>query len=446
MRYVRRFAALTIALAMIVAASLFWPGPETDTAPTTGADPQPVRILLAAVGDLLMHMPVVNSAYDRDTGGYDFSGMFAPVTSYLSCADYTIANLETRLAGPAGGYHGYPLFNTPAELARDLREAGIDLLATANNHSLDMGWDGIVKTLHNIEAAGLAHVGTYRAPSEKATPFIADVRGIKLAFLNYTATTNGLPIPPGKEFAVNLLDPATVIAEADAARKLGADLVVAVLPFGLEYQRQPGEDQRRLAHELCASGVDVIIGSHPHVVQPIERVTVQRGGQPYTCVIAYSLGNFISNQRWRYSDSGIILYLDIEKTDEGTFVRGVSYLPVWVQKRMNGTRCEYRVLPVHPDVSSAARNQLLPEEQRRLAEVWEEVTTHLSNPAAGILPYGTPAATDCQDGRSPVKYETFYKSRDNGRPGISQPAAPRPASYGRCTGMGWEQPGAGGTR
>jgi len=417
MRYARHLAVLATSLVIIATASVLWPTPQTDTAPATIGDAPPVCITLAAVGDLLMHMPVVHSAYDSNTGRYDFREIFAPVVSYLSYPNYTIANLETRLAGATWGYYGYPLFNTPAELACNLRDAGVDLLATANNHSLDMGWDGIVNTLDNIDAAGLAHIGTYRSAAEKATPFIVNVHGIKLAFLNYTASTNGLPVPPGKEFAVNLLDPAAVIAEAEAARNLGADLVIAVLHFGVEYQRWPSEDQRRLATELCAHGVDVIIGSHPHVVQPVERITVQRGSKTHQCVVAYSLGNFISNQRWRYSDSGIILYLEIKKTPEGTGVGGINYLPVWVQKRMEDGRWRYRILPAQPDILAAAGTRLSPAEEARLAEVWEEITAHLNNPAQRILPYGTSVSTGSPGGHFPARPETSCKSQGSGRPG-----------------------------
>lgn len=415
MRHLLPFAAPAALLAVLVSAIVFWPANKTTSG--TEEEPPPVRITVAALGDLLMHMPVVNSVYDTTTGTYDFGQIFAPIVPYISSPDYTVANLETRLAGASKGYCGYPLFNTPADLAHHLRKAGIDLLATANNHSLDMGWDGIVHTLDNIDAAGIAHIGTYRSPAEKKRPFIANVNGVKLAFLNYTASTNGIPVPPGREFAVNILEPSAAVAEAEAARKMGADLVIAVLHFGVEYQRQPGEEQRHLVRELCARGVDVIIGSHPHVVQPIERFTVQRGNKAYPCVVAYSLGNFISNQRWRYSDSGIILYLEIEKNARGAFVRSVRYLPVWVQKKTGGARWQYRVLPAHPAVTASTGTDLAPAERRRLAQVWEELTAHLNNPAQGIAPYEEFVSRDSQGGRSPGKPETSYKNQGNDRPG-----------------------------
>ncbi|MEW6193023.1 MAG: CapA family protein [Bacillota bacterium] len=375
----------TLTVTAVCGFLFLWP-PER-LAPALWRHREPAtRVTIAAVGDLLMHMPVVNSARDLQTGGYDFSRIFAPVKPYLKSPDYTVANLETRLAGPSHGYRGFPYFNTPADLARDLRDTGVDLLSTANNHSLDFGWRGIVATLDNLDAAGVAHVGTYRSPGEK-TPFLADIRGIKVAFLNYTATTNGLPLPPGKEFAVNLLNPEAVAADARAARRQGADLVAAVLHFGVEYQRHPDEAQRELAARLCTNGVDVIISSHPHVVQPIEKITVTRDGDPHTCVVAYSLGNFISNQRWRYSDSGIILYLHLEKDRTRTRVRGVEFLPLWVQRAQAAGRWQFRVLPVHPMIDPATDIPLTAADKKRMSQVWEELCAHLKKPAQGILPY-----------------------------------------------------------
>ena len=380
-----RLLAAILAMALLLPSGCLQHQPAE---PTFSPPPNPaVHITVAAAGDLLMHNTIVNSAYNSKNGRYDFGPDFAAVAPYLQTPDYTIANLETRLAGPSLGYSGYPRFNTPAELAQAVREAGVDLVSTANNHSLDMGWTGIVNTLDNLDAAGVAHIGTYRSPAEKTSPLIVDIRGIKLAWLNYTATTNGLPLPPHKDFAVNLLNPETVAAEAREARRNGADLVLAVIHFGIEYQRFPDASQRQTAHKLAEAGVDVIINSHPHVVQPIEVLTVQReDGRTYNCIAAYSLGNFISDQRWRYSDSGIILYLDIVKDQTGTSVQGISYLPVWVQKSTAGGRLSYRVLPVSPDAPVTTDNSLTVAEKARMAQVWEELTTHLNDPAHGIRP------------------------------------------------------------
>lgn len=381
------WAVITLTVMVTAICVFFSLWPAKTLAPGVWKHDPSIRITVAAVGDLLMHLPLVNSVKNVETGRYDFSRIFAPINPYLKFPDYTVANLETKLAGSKYGYRGYPLFNTPVDLAEHLRNSGVDLVTTANNHTLDYGWDGIVATLDNLDAAELAHTGTYRNPAEKTVPFIAEIRGVRIAFLNYTATTNGLPLPKGKPFAVNILNLRAVAEETYAARKQGADLVVAMLHFGAEYQRRPDESQRRLAADLFAAGVDAIIGTHPHVVQPIEKVTVNRDGDLHTCIAAYSLGNFVSDQRYRYADSGIVLYLHIEKAAGKTSILGVEYLPFWVHRSSASGRWQFRVLPVHPEIAPETDLPLTTTDEQRIAQVWEELFAHLNNPAQGIIPY-----------------------------------------------------------
>lgn len=356
------------------------------TALPSAADPTPTRITVAAAGDVLIHSPIFKAAYNSRSGSYDFDPVFTPVAPYLESADYTIANLETRLAGEKRGYSGYPRFNSPAELADALKTAGINLLATANNHCMDMGWPGIVATLDNLDAAGMPHIGTYRTAEEQASPFLVDVKGIKLAFVNYTFGTNGIPVPAGKGFAVNVINTQQIIAEAKAARELGADLVIAVLHFGVEYQRAPNAEQRRIAATLAQNGIDVIIGAHPHVVQPIEYIPVKRDGATVNIPVAYSLGNFVSNQREQYRDSGIILYLDIEKTSTATMVSSVRYLPVWVERRPVGGHSQYRVLPVNPSITPVTDIKPGSVDTARMKAVWQEMNALLTSQKWNILP------------------------------------------------------------
>jgi poly-gamma-glutamate synthesis protein (capsule biosynthesis protein) len=177
-------------------------GSALDTTTTTAVEPEdppsstttttePLRITVAAVGDVLTHMPVVNSARNAKDGTYDFRPVFAPVAPYLKSADYAVANLETRLAGAEKGFSGYPRFNSPEQLGYSLRAVGFDLIAPANNHSLDMGYEGIVATLDNLDRAALDHVGTYRSSAEQAQPFVVNIEGINVGFVNYTATLTG---------------------------------------------------------------------------------------------------------------------------------------------------------------------------------------------------------------------------------------------------------------
>jgi len=341
--------------------------------------PDEREITIAFAGDLLMHLPLTNAA-KTDSGAYDFGPLFTHVAPYLAGADFAVANLETRLAGEARGYSGYPCFNSPASLAPALREAGVDLLGTANNHSLDKGYSGLAATLANLDQAGLLHTGTYRSSAAQAQPCIVNIQGLNLALLNYTYGTNGISVPRDHQYCVNVIDQEHMIAEAAAAYQAGADYVIAFLHFGTEYQRQPNESQRQLAHALLDNGIDAVIGAHPHVVQPCEWYEPANGGPARP--IAYSLGNFASNQRSRYRDSGIVLYLTLRFTAGRVEDVAMSYLPVYVRKYTAGGRLQYRVLPVHPDISLALEPPLSDTEGRRMDAVWDELYQHVA-PAEG---------------------------------------------------------------
>ena len=168
-----------------------------------------------------MHLPVVNAAADPTTGSYNFKPMLEFVRPYFERADLTLVNLETRLAGEARGYSGYPLFNSPAELAAAMKSTGIDLVLTANNHSLDMGPRGLLATLDNLDEAGLDHIGNYRSQEDRDKPYIKDISGIRIGFLNYTQSTNGLPTPPGQGYLVNMIDRELMLADRSEERRVG---------------------------------------------------------------------------------------------------------------------------------------------------------------------------------------------------------------------------------
>ncbi len=366
----------------------------TSLAPTgTGTTGEPVvDVTIAAVGDIIIHDSVLKSAYNPQKRSYDFTGIFAPVAPYLSVADYTICNLESRMAGGAISGGDPMRFNAPYSLTDALRLAGIDLAATAGNHATDFGWLGIVRTLDQLDRAGIAHVGTYRSLGAKNTPRIVDIKGIKVAFLNYTDFVNDLGAIAGREaYAVNLLDVDKVAEEAKAAREAGADVVVAVLHYGMEYRRTPTSEQVKVtegstgAEGLLSRGVDVILGAHPHVVQRIVKVVQYSDFEANDTYAAYSLGNFLTGQRWRYTDSGVIVYLHIQKQGEKTRVTGVEYLPVYVQKSSGETQT-YRILPVLPGVTPATDTAMTLDEQTRLNQVWAELTDLLYRPDEGIVP------------------------------------------------------------
>lgn len=398
-------------LGLVVAFCNDTPRPVAAPAPAASEHSQSLpeeliqEINLAAVGDLLMHLPVVNSTWDGTSQTYDFDRLFTEIQPLLSSFDYTVANLETRLAGPARGYHGYPLFNTPDDLAPAIRRLGVDLLTTANNHSLDMGWAGIVRTLDKLDEAQVPHIGTYRTAAERQAPFLAEVNGIRLGIVNYTATTNGLPLPPDHPYAVALLDESQVSTDLARLRTANPDLIIAIVHWGTEYLREPDASQRHWAKHLATLGVDLIIGQHPHVVQPIEQLESSSvDAEPHHCYVAYSVGNFISNQRWRYSDSGIILHVGITRDARrgSTIISSLTYTPIWVDTYTAAGRRQYRVLAV-PQALAAYDTRtdalLTTQDYERLQQVQEEMATLLDQPEWGIgqYPIINPAATNSED-------------------------------------------------
>ncbi len=347
---------------------------------------EPIRITVAAVGDVLTHDPIVDSVRSPVDGSYDFRPVFGPVAPYLRQADYTVASLETRLAGAEFGYSGYPIFNSPEQLAPALRWAGVDLVATANNHSLDLGQEGIAATLDSLDRAWLDHVGTYRSAEERAKPHVVDIQGIRVGFVNATATLNGDALPADQQFAVARLDVDQVIEDAVSARMWGADVVIALLHYGNEYDREPNQKQQDVTQKILSGGVDVVLGSHPHVVQPIEHVFEYGGSKVTNKFVVYSLGNFVSAQRWRYSDSGLVAYVHLEKRGLRTYVTGVSYLPVYVQQTELRGKTSFRVLPVLPGLRPESDLPISPGEEARMAAVWEELRPLLYRPNENISP------------------------------------------------------------
>jgi poly-gamma-glutamate capsule biosynthesis protein CapA/YwtB (metallophosphatase superfamily) len=371
------------------------PEPTSSTTTTTG----PIDITIAATGDVVVSAPLLASVRDPLSGSYAFGPVFAPIAPYLAQADYAVAALEPRLAGPQARYSADPKANAPRELAFALKKMGIDLVATANSHSLDLGWEGVVGTLDRLDAADLAHVGTARSRKERTTPVIANIRGIKVAFLNYTSSVaERLPAADKKDYAVNMLDVATVKEDAMTARSWGADAVVAMLNYGVEYDGEPSVEQVALSKQILDGGVDAILGSHARVVQPIGHIFTYASWRANDKYVAYSLGDFLPAQETDRSDSGLIAYLHLEKRDLRTYVTGVSYLPLYVQvsdpvATGSGTPASgeqptkrFRVLPVLPGLEPDTDVPLTADDKRRMTQIWEDTRALLYRPDEKMSP------------------------------------------------------------
>jgi poly-gamma-glutamate capsule biosynthesis protein CapA/YwtB (metallophosphatase superfamily) len=314
------------------------------------AVPMPAEATLVAVGDIMMHTPQLPGAYDSKSNTYNFNNFFAPVRAIITEADWAVGNLETPIAGDERGFHGFPRFNAPAALADALADAGFDILSTANNHALDQGFSGLAHTLDVLRAKGLHPIGTAETEEAARSILTLEHNGIVAAFLSYTYGTNGIPIPKDKPYAVQLINDERMAADIAAARKLGADLVSVSLHFGIEYQQSPNDEQRRTAARAIQAGADIIIGHHPHVVQPYEWLSVQRDdGTIRRGLVMYSLGNFISNQFGGYKEYGAILKVTFRKTyqTDGTAdlaIAKVDAIPTWVHKYVSGGKSRYRIL------------------------------------------------------------------------------------------------------
>jgi poly-gamma-glutamate synthesis protein (capsule biosynthesis protein) len=303
--------------------------------------PPPAKVTISAVGDIMMHEPQIKSGKTNE--GYDYRKFFKAVQPYLSSTDLAIANFETTLAGSSKPFTGYPRFNSPDQIIDALKYSGVDILTTANNHSNDTGEKGIIRTYTTIKKKGLMVTGT--APSEQERQgVLVEKNGIKLGFLSYTEHTNGLPVSKGKPYLVNLIDPVKIDKDIKELKQKGAEYVLVSLHWGNEYQRDANEKQQKTAMKVLQSGADIILGSHPHVQQQVEKLVVN--GQEK--LVVYSMGNFISNQSEPYTDEGVIVYLDIMKDPKTGKIKltNTSFLPTLVNKYKKGGKSEYTVVPL----------------------------------------------------------------------------------------------------
>ena len=313
------------------------------------------HLSISVIGDIMCHNTQYKDAYNSSTGTYDFSYVFDDIKDYISGADIAVGNLETTFAGAGKGYSNYPRFNTPEQLAYDLKDFGIDILSTANNHCMDTNYSGIVSTLNYLDNAGISHVGTNTSWNAQNEILIKEVNNIKVAFLAFTYGTNGITIPTDKSFAVNLIDDNFILKQITLAKEQNPDLICVNMHWGIEYQTKQNSEQERLANLLFENGVDVILGSHPHVLQPMEKKTITlEDGSTKDCFIIYSLGNFMSGQTKTNTRNSIILNMNFTKSGETekTTIDSVSYVPIYMYKSTSRKNQRYRVLDIEKTLTN----------------------------------------------------------------------------------------------
>jgi len=289
---------------------------------------------LAAIGDVMCHNTQYWDAYNKATGEYDFSYVFDDINYYTKTADIAVGSLETSFAGAERGYSNYPTFNSPDALAYAIKKIGIDVLSTAGNHCLDMGFSGLSRTIDVLDEADISHLGTYKSQEERDTILFKNVKGIKIAFINYTYGTNGIPIPSGKSFCVNLIDKDLIKKDIESAKSQNADIIVACMHWGTEYRTTANPEQEELADFLFTNGVDIILGNHPHVLEQMEKRTITLDdGTTKDGFVIYALGNFICDQNAENTRNSIILNLTITKHVNGKItIDKAKYTPIYMYK------------------------------------------------------------------------------------------------------------------
>lgn len=337
----------------------------------TGIRKHSLRIVFA--GDVMGHDSQIHAAYIDSLESYDYFDCFSYLKPFLENADIAVANLEVTLAGPP--YKGYPRFSSPDALLDGLMNAGFNVLVNANNHALDRGGEGLRRTQEVTGQKGMILTGSFISTGHRdlTYPLVLEKNDILLALLNYTYGTNGIKADTPN--IVNYIDTLTIQRDIEKVKLVEPDFLITSIHWGKEYQRQEDAGQRELAAFLFRHGVDVIIGSHPHVVQPVEYVQTDTG---YQHLVVYSLGNFVSNQRDRYRDGGIIFGLDLEKTDR-TRISGFDYLPVWVHKPKQGGKPVFRLIPANMPAELIEGMGFTETDSASFSQFYEDTREHLGN-------------------------------------------------------------------
>lgn len=305
--------------------------------PQSGED----KISLLFIGDIMGHDEQIWSAENRESHQYNYDDVFKYIKSVISAADISIANFEVTLAGAP--YRGYPQFSSPAELASACKNAGIDYLVTANNHAADRGKKGIVGTINKLDSIGIPHTGTFLNSScrDSLSPLFILKNGTSIALLNYTFSTNGIIVP--QPVIVNMLDKEQITRDVKKAKDKKADLIILFLHWGTEYDTIPSKSQTDLARYFQSIGVDMVIGSHPHVVQKMAAIKNETTG--LTDVVVYSLGNFVSNQRKPKTDGGAMVKVELIRKGEKYVVADAGYYLTWVYTPIEKYRKKFFILP-----------------------------------------------------------------------------------------------------
>ncbi|MBD8015974.1 MULTISPECIES: CapA family protein [Planococcus] len=311
---------------------------------------------LSAVGDILIHERVYKDALTEE--GYDFNPMLETVKPFMEQADITVANSESIIGGSEIGLSTYPAFNSPYEVGDALKQAGVDVVTLANNHTLDRGVPAIENAVRYWDQIGMVHAGSYLSADDRSAIALMTRNDITFSFLSYTYGTNGIETPAGRDYLVNRIDPAIIQQDLKRAREK-SDVVVLNLHFGVEYQKMPNAEQIELAQFAAENGADIILGHHPHVLQPPEWIDTADGRKVF---VVYSLGNFLSGQDEPDRQIGAILHLDIEKkvTADSTAItiQNPAFTPTFVRSSNEKGYHVDLLKNVDPALNTVTKNHL----------------------------------------------------------------------------------------
>ena len=385
---------------------------QTDKQPVYIDPSQLVEIARADItvaGDVMLHLPIVRTSQTGD--GYNFDGIFTHVKPYIAAADYAVANLETTLSGTDGKeYTGFPNFNSPDQVAFSAKNAGFDMLLTGNNHCYDYGTAGLERTLSTLKSCQLDTLGTVESSAE-TRHVVKNLNGIKVGMACYTSadidengnvTINGLTTDSTATGLINAFDYdklsqfyTEVEGEIAAMRANGAEAIIVYLHWGDEFSTNASDNQKAIAQKLCDLGVDVIAGSHPHVIQPIDLLT-SSVDPAHRTICLYSMGNFLSNQRadnisltTGHSEDGVLFTFALTKYNDGSVrVSAINLLPTWVLVQGSGENRDFYILPLNQTVTDWQSAYGLSEEQLSAAKNSYNRTMALVTPGLNkVIPY-----------------------------------------------------------
>ena len=349
------------------------PGHSPDGIPVPGKKADSiVTARISFTGDLMCHVPQMENA--RVCGdSFDFNPSFSQIAPFLLKDDLTVGNFETTCSGKEQGFSGYPAFNSPDAFIHALKSNGFDFFGMANNHAMDRGEAGLLRTLSIVTGDKLGYAGTFKSLEDRDSVRILNLKGIRVGILNYTYGTNGAYPSPGHKFMLSVIDTSLIRKDIEHSRAKGAEIVTVFFHFGEEMHAEPTSYQDSVVNFTIGAGADVIIGSHPHVIGPVKffktnQATLDSG------FVAYSLGNFFSNQYWRYTDAGVILTIELEKNmaTGRIAIRNVDYLPTWVYRGLNPARKMHIIFPAERAAGDTTITFLDKESRLKAKEAFDD--------------------------------------------------------------------------